>query len=380
MKEITTIIYFSAALQGVILATALLFKRKSKESQNITLGLLVLFFSLYLFEFASYWTDIYIRAPHLLFLTSSFPFLFGPLFYHYLLHLQKNKRIKFRISLLHFIPFFLSAIRLIPFYIQNEEQKREMFKKLFYTADPDYSTSFFVIMGILIIQLSAYFIASWRLIHSVNSLASRNRNDSLFHFDRTKLFLYSWGLFIFLRLIHILEIALFKYEYIFEIDHGLLLFSSLVIYFSSYGVMRSGAVVYSQNGSNGKKYAKSSLSESRSRKIAEKLKFLMEEESLYKNTELTLSSMADRLSTSEHHLSQVLNERFNKNFYDLVNYYRVEEVKKMLLDPSYSHLNLLGVALDSGFNTKASFNTAFKKFTGMTPSEYQRKNIISISK
>ena len=61
-----------------------------------------------------------------------------------------------------------------------------------------------------------------------------------------------------------------------------------------------------------------------------------------------------------------------KNFYKLVNEYRVEEVKKRMVNPEYKNLTILAIAYDSGFNAKSSFNTIFKESTGMTPSGYQR--------
>ena len=62
----------------------------------------------------------------------------------------------------------------------------------------------------------------------------------------------------------------------------------------------------------------------------------------------------------------------NISFFDFINSYRVEEVKKQLADTAMANRNILGIALDCGFNSKATFNTAFKKFTGMTPSAYQK--------
>jgi AraC-like DNA-binding protein len=68
----------------------------------------------------------------------------------------------------------------------------------------------------------------------------------------------------------------------------------------------------------------------------------------------------------------VINEHMGKNFYSLVNDYRVEEVKQRMEDPAYRNLTILAIAYDAGFNAKSSFNTIFKEKTGMTPSEYQR--------
>jgi len=75
-------------------------------------------------------------------------------------------------------------------------------------------------------------------------------------------------------------------------------------------------------------------------------------------------------------LSQIINENFNRNFYDLINEYRVKEVKKCLSNQKYNNFTLLGIAYECGFNSKASFNGVFKKFTGLTPSEF-KKNLIA---
>ena len=73
------------------------------------------------------------------------------------------------------------------------------------------------------------------------------------------------------------------------------------------------------------------------------------------------------------HTSQIINENLNKNFFDFVNDYRINEVKKCLSDSKFSHYTLLAIAYECGFNSKSSFNSLFKIKTGLTPSEYQKK-------
>ena len=92
----------------------------------------------------------------------------------------------------------------------------------------------------------------------------------------------------------------------------------------------------------------------------------------YLNRELTIYDLAAQLKIPRHFLSEVINEHMGKNFYTLINDYRVEEVKRRIVDPAYKNLTILAVAYDSGFNAKSSFNTIFKEMSGMTPSEYQR--------
>ncbi|HWA39961.1 MAG TPA: helix-turn-helix domain-containing protein, partial [Gemmatimonadales bacterium] len=74
---------------------------------------------------------------------------------------------------------------------------------------------------------------------------------------------------------------------------------------------------------------------------------------------------------SPHNLSEVINTRGGKNFYDFVNTYRAEEAMRRLRDPKYANLTILAVAADSGFNSKSVFNAFFKEHTGQTPSQYR---------
>jgi AraC-like DNA-binding protein len=121
-------------------------------------------------------------------------------------------------------------------------------------------------------------------------------------------------------------------------------------------------------------YEKSGLTEAQAEAYEKQLLRLMDEEKPYRNSYLTLQELADELSISAHNLSQVINTRLGKNFYDFVNEYRVEEVKRRLLDPKYRNLKILAIGLDAGFNTKSTFNAFFKKHTGVTPSRYREQS------
>lgn len=90
----------------------------------------------------------------------------------------------------------------------------------------------------------------------------------------------------------------------------------------------------------------------------------------YSNPNLTINELASKLKMQPYLLSKVINEGFDKNFFDFINYYRVEELKKRLEDPRFKHYTLLSQAFEVGFNSKTAFNRAFKKITQQTPSEY----------
>lgn len=106
----------------------------------------------------------------------------------------------------------------------------------------------------------------------------------------------------------------------------------------------------------------------------EKIVSVMEEEKLYQDAELTLTQLSKKLSTNPSVLSKVINQGFQLNFNDFVNSYRINAVTQMLKAGEQKKQTLLGIAYDCGFNSKATFNRAFKKQTGLSPKEWMEKN------
>ncbi|OFY43488.1 MAG: quinolinate synthetase [Bacteroidetes bacterium GWF2_40_14] len=96
----------------------------------------------------------------------------------------------------------------------------------------------------------------------------------------------------------------------------------------------------------------------------------------YLDSELNLIKLSELLSVTPHQLSYVINTGFSGNFFHFINKFRVEEAKKLLLDNKKDNLSILGIAYESGFNSKTSFNTTFKKITGQTPSEFKKRSSI----
>jgi len=100
----------------------------------------------------------------------------------------------------------------------------------------------------------------------------------------------------------------------------------------------------------------------------------MREAKPYLNSDLTLTTLAEALDLNSYYLSQVLNEGCSENFYKLINRYRVEESKQILLNPAFSHYSILAVANQAGFSAKSTFNKTFKEHTGLAPSEFVRQH------
>lgn len=108
-------------------------------------------------------------------------------------------------------------------------------------------------------------------------------------------------------------------------------------------------------------------------KIKGLLEEVMNKQKPYLDSELNLIKLSELLSVSTHQLSYVINTGFGKNFFQYVNEYRIEYAKKLLKETD-SKLSILGIAYESGFNSKTSFNTTFKKLTHQTPSEYKNSS------
>jgi len=118
------------------------------------------------------------------------------------------------------------------------------------------------------------------------------------------------------------------------------------------------------------KYQKSPLSEKDVSMIYERLKQCMNEKKPFINPDLTLNDLAKSLEVHPNHLSQVINSNEHKNFYDLINEKRIQEFIQLISQSSSQKYTLMALAYDCGFNSKASFNRNFKKYTGVTPSDY----------
>ena len=121
-----------------------------------------------------------------------------------------------------------------------------------------------------------------------------------------------------------------------------------------------------------KKYKKAILDIALVEEYKQQLESLMREEKPYLDPDLTLRTLAERMDIPPNQLSRLLNEGFDKNFSEFVNTYRLESFKIKVADPSFQHLTILGLAYESGFNSKTVFNGFFKKMMGQTPSAYQK--------
>jgi AraC-like DNA-binding protein len=159
------------------------------------------------------------------------------------------------------------------------------------------------------------------------------------------------------------KIILFLYNHLYAFIAGIILLMAVIIAWRVFRnrLARSRPVP---------KKALLATAEAESAKAA--LLHLLEVEKIFRDETLTLPSLADKLKVSPHELSWLLNEEIRLSFPALISRYRVEDVKSRFSDLASNDISILQAALDAGFNTKASFNRAFKKSTGMTPSQFKK--------
>jgi AraC-like DNA-binding protein len=119
-----------------------------------------------------------------------------------------------------------------------------------------------------------------------------------------------------------------------------------------------------------KKYKKSGLSPEQSNKIVTRLNKVIEQQKLFLNPQLSLSDLAEAIDVTTNVLSQALNEKLEKNFYEYINSFRLDYFIELFNNPKYKQYTMLSIAYESGFNSKSTFNAFFKKTLGKSPREY----------
>jgi len=122
------------------------------------------------------------------------------------------------------------------------------------------------------------------------------------------------------------------------------------------------------------KYGQNRLSDETVEQLGKILKDVMQKEKPYIYENISLTTLSERLPVTTRELSQVINRKFGLTFHSFVNYYRVEEMKKILKDPANKNENIIQLSYRVGFKSKTSFNTIFKKGAGVTPSQYRKSH------
>lgn len=371
-----TILLLFAAAQGLFLALVLFTQQRGNRRANRVLALLILLFSLRLVETVGYWTKYLLEFPHFWLTTAAFSFLFGTLLYFYAKFLTAENLKLSKRDLLHFLPFALYLGWLVSFYRLSGDIKLRILQKILAVEKLEMPWPYFIFF---LLQISHMLVYTWLTLRLLKAHSQSVKGNGIslekISVNWLRRLAIGFGSFVLLTLLYVIWLQL-GFPYSRAVDALVLIAMAGQIYIIGYMTLRQPEI-FSGNLAlkNAPKYEKSALTPARAETYLTRLLHAIETEKLFINSDLRLQDLAQKLDIPTHHLSQIINEKLGQNFFDFLNQYRVEEAKKYLIDPAKQPYTILSIALEVGFNNKASFNTAFKKHTGMTPSHFRDSRV-----
>jgi AraC-like DNA-binding protein len=371
---------FLGVFQGLFLSWFFIKKSQKDKRANLYQGLLMLFLSLNIFEEWLNNTGYIVKVLAITNFSEPTNFTFGPLLYLYVVN-SLNPEGK-RKEWVHFLFAMLWLIYMVFQFIQPDEIK---YNSYIVTKHPDWG--YFNVtnkisedpIGIrsycnqltavhLLIYLTAVFAVIRKKLRSLGQTLFKTDNELLVVMRKT--FIH----FLFIMVIY----SATKFYFGMGSDVGgylIAAYISFMIYSTSYQVLNRSEF-FNQPGSflsfPMMKYQKSSLSDEKKDLILSKIRKEMEGNSYFTNNLASLSGLAKQINESSHHVSQVINEKLKKNFFELLASYRVAHAKKLIEMDRDSKLTVEELADMVGYNSKSSFNNAFKTITAQTPSEFRK--------
>ena len=297
------------------------------------------------------------------------PLLTGVLLYLYVKSIVDPDYALPKKDYMHFIWYIIHFLALIPFYFYSFDEQM-VFIEALYLGDPgvlEKSTLVFRV-GIRLV----YVILSLRLLFNYQRDIKNNFSD-IKEIQLKWLIILVFAFFLISPIVVILRVLGYHIEVLFFIGFYL----SSVNYLIGFYFLKQPDIYQDLKLALSKpnKYERSGLTSEKAKILKSRLLGLMDEEEIYQETKLTAKELADKLEISPHILSELLNEHFKKNFYDFINEKRVEEAKRLILEKETENMTMLAIAFEVGFNSKSTFNSVFKKFTGMTPTKFKSSQI-----
>jgi AraC-like DNA-binding protein len=363
-----------AAVQGLILSGVLAVRQRNRTANRI-LAVAMLSFTVYLATSVYHAAHLEPVFPHFFGLAHPTPLLFGPLIYLYAVTASDHSRRFTRMDWLHFVPAALAVVGALPVYLLSGPAKLAWYEHAVQTGDVGWTVLVFtplkLLSGITYTVVTLLFLRRHRA----------RIKDNYSSLERVNL-QWLWWLATAAAVVWVVAVVVNFIQW----PEGptsqrgedfIALGTALVIYGIGFMALRQPEIFRFDTAEHTAvapepRYERSGLNEREADALKSALLSTMEREQPWKNKELTLADLAERLSTTPHKLSEVLNSQLEQTFYDFVNGYRVRYVQNRIGDEAVKHLKILALALDAGFASKSTFNDVFKKHTGRTPSDYRR--------
>lgn len=366
-------------IAGIVLAcflSLILFTQRHKTAAVNTLATWLVVIGLHLSGFYLFTYEYYLQYPSLVTLTFAFPLLHGPFLYLYTRLQTVNNRFS-GYQLFHFLPFGAALLIFLPYHLLPFQQRVEIFK----LKGQGFETE------LLLNSLTIYASGITYCALSLSALI-KYRRQLPNEFSNTERINYSWLLYLIIWMIVIWLVVL-------TMPSSEVLYTMVVLFvfwIGYFGIRQARVFIpvvsivddqkrhepqralATASADIDTRYQKSSLTKEQATIIFTRLMAIMDEKQPFRNPELTLTNLADMLEVHPNVLSQVINTCGSQTFYELVNEKRINTFILLVKEPKYAQYTFLALAMDCGFNSKASFNRNFKKYTGLTPSEYVKQN------
>ncbi len=369
--DLWQIVLLFGTFQGLFLSLILLISRKGNRAANRFLSGMILVVTFKVFVYLTTETELYLLTPHLIGLAIPSLFLMGPFYYFYALSILNGQSSFSLKDTIHFFPFVCYLVYYSDFYLLDAASKINYIKSSLEVEYYQFGVTDMLFISVLIIHMIIYTYISWTyLAQYKHKLAQTSSDSNVLKIEWFKTVSLVFISYLTIYFIFLLTLVWFG-SYTKTLDEITALVHTFLIHILGYLTIMKGEL-FSENilKNPSGKYSTSGLNETKSNEILSKLLTEMELEKPFLQSDLKIDELASQLQVAPHHLSQVINQKLNTNFFKFINQYRVEEAKKLLVDPSFSHYSILGIGLEAGFNNKASFNRTFKKQTGQSPSEF----------
>lgn len=363
---LSSFFYLYVGLIGFFIAFVLNLRRKTDRVANGLIGLFVLMHSFFLIHTTLYVSNFTYNYPHTLSMSTFLSFMYGPVLYFYYKRITENYTFK-KVDLIHLLPTLGFIIVFIPIYSLSAEEKLKVMLGVGQYEPHPYLE---YITAIKIISLLVYGFFTFKLYRK-NAKKSAKTSPKKVKLQRTIMIIHA-----------VYAVSYILYAYIFIDNYNfkgaassfqfvamsfLVLYVGYIAYANPQVLVGAIQVVKKQVV----KYKNSGLTVSFSTELKEELVRLLEVEKVYRQNSIKLETIADRLGTTRHNASQVINEHFGLNFFELINKYRVEEAME-LLRSNEENLNIIDIAYEVGYNNKVTFNKSFKRFSNLTPSQFMK--------
>jgi AraC-like DNA-binding protein len=358
-----SLFYLFAGFLGLFIGVLLNLKRGIHRKSTFLIGLFVLFNSIFIIHLSLYLINYHYYFPHTLLMSTAFTLFYGPLIYFYFKITVTDYKLKW-INSLHLLPALILLVFIFPFYTLSAKEK---FVILFDQEDILLSEANYI-MVVKIISLVIYAILTMKMYYAAKNKSSQKSRKLIW--QRNIIAIYCIYIIAYVFFIATTS-GVFDTPAFFHLQ--ILVMVGLVFYVAYITYVQPEIFkgeVKLVDPINIFKYKTSSLTPSYSEELRDELLMLLDKDKVHRENNISLQILSEKLETSRHNTSQVINEHFGLNFFELINKYRIEDAVKIFNNNDQDNLTIIEVAYKVGFNNKVTFNKSFKRHLSQTPSEY----------